>query len=172
MSDTVRDRYVSLSREQWSALVRFALLCPSERLDAEITALAKRTNANVAGLRRKVEAIRYSKATGMSQWSIVEAGQVAAMALHRSKNGKGAAREPYRIISWRVPASLADAVKPDPDRIELTESLQSRLMRVCKFRTSEELWEFFLSIFVDFDEESLKNYAGLGTIKDKFKRKV
>lgn len=171
MPDTTRDRYVTSSHEAWRALVNFSFLCPADRLEEEISSLAKRVSSTPAGIKRKVEAIRYGKNTGQSQCEIIEAGQGATLSRYNGRNGHEA-KERQRFIRWKLPVSLADAIKPkDNHTIEETESLQSRLIRVLKLRTSEQLWEFLLSEFADITDEELKNRGGMGTIKDKFRKR-
>lgn len=170
MTPNTRDRYVASSREAWRALVNFSFLCPPDRLEEEINSLAKRVNSTAAGIKRKVEAIRWCKNTGLSQSEIIEIGQSAILSRYSGRNGKED-KERQRFIRWKIPVSLANAIKPkDKYTIEKEESLQSRLIRVLKIRTSEEFWEFMLSRFVDLTDEELYNDGGMGTRHDKFRR--
>lgn len=171
MTPTTRDRFVTHSHEAWRALVNFAFLCPPDQREQEIDRLAHRLGAPATGIRRKVEAILASKELGLSQSQIIEAGQSATLsAKHKQRKNGQAPKDPERIVSWRVDAHLAEAIKPDPERHEPVESLQSRCMRVLKIRTSNDFWEFLLSCFADLSDAELRNLAGV--FLDKKKRPV
>lgn len=170
MTPTTRDRFVTSSHEQWRALVNFSFLCPPDRLEEEINALAKRVGTTPAGIKRKVEAIRYGKTTGLTQNDIIKAGQSATLSKYAGRNGKEE-KERQRFIRWKVPVSLADAIKPkDGHTIEETESLQSRFIRVLKLKTSGDFWEFVNSCFSDLSDAELRNLSG--AFLDKKKRLV
>lgn len=170
MTPTSRDRFVSSSHELWLALVNFSFLCPPDQLEEEINALAKRTKSTPASIKRKVEAIRYCKNTGMSSREIIEAGQSSTLSKYRNRNGHQE-REAQTFIRWRVPIAMARAIKPDPDKPEDVESLQSRCIRVLKIKTHDEFWEFLLSCFSDLTDEDLYNIGGMGHRHDKLRRR-
>jgi len=162
MTPTTRDRFVNHSQQAWRSLVEFAFLCPPDQREDEIQRLAKRIEAPVANLKRKVEAILICRNVGHTKDQIIKTGQNGTMAASSRIRKKDApAPENKCVISWRVSMDLAAAVKPDPEKYEDTESLQSRLMRVLKIRTHEELWEFILSTYADVDDATLQNWAGL-----------
>lgn len=170
MTPTSRDRYVSSSHELWKALVNFSFLCPPDQLEDEIIALAKRTKATPASIKRKVEAIRYCKNTGMSSREVIEAGQSSTLSKYRNRNGHQE-HEAQTFIRWRVPVALARAIKPDPDKPEEVESLQSRCIRVLKIKTHEEFWDFILSCYADLTDEEFYNIGGMGHRHDKLRRR-
>jgi hypothetical protein len=173
MTPSTRDRFVTSSHEQWRALVNFSFLCPPDKLEEEINLLAKRVTTTSAGIRRKVEAIRYSKnVAGLSQDDIIKAGQSATLSKFGTRNGNKA-KEKQRFIRWKVSISLADAIKPkDSHTIEEVESLQSRFIRVLKIRTSDEFWDFINSDYADISDEELKNRGGMGSRFDKFRKRA
>ena len=161
MAETIRDQYVDLNKRHWASLVRFSFLCPQDRLVDEIAALAHRTNQNSAHLARKVEAILYSRAMGKTEKAIVELGQRATLS-DRRKCNDSPGRERHREISWRVSVSLAEAIKPkDSNTIEEVESLQSRLIRVLRIKTHDEMWDFINSHFLHMSDEEMKNCGGI-----------
>lgn len=170
MAETTRDRYVSSSHELWKALVNFSFLCPPDQLEEEITALAKRTKATPSSIKRKVEAIRYCKNTGMSSREVIEAGQSSTLSKYRNRNGHEE-HESQTFIRWRVSVGLARAIKPDPDKPEEVESLQSRFIRVLKIKTHEELWEFIHADYANISDEELYNRGGMGHRHDKQRRR-
>ncbi len=147
MPETVRDRYVLSTRQQWHDLVRLALRMPPEQLDAVVDEVSRRTGGTQAILRRKLQAIQHARASGLQEAAIVATGQgpvLSKYAAHR--NGKA---EKQRFLRWRVSSELADAV----------QTLQERIMKVCGIRTSEDLWMFFHSNYADLTDVELRNLA-------------
>jgi hypothetical protein len=151
---TSKDHYVKSSQEQWASLVRLAFECQ------DVSELAREAGANKATLKRKFQAIRWAVESGMSREEIVSQGQGFILSIYARayRNGNG---EKHKILRWRVSASLADAVMWSEGSDSTDEALITRLKRVCKLETSDDLFEFLLSIFADLSDKELKNLAGV-----------
>jgi hypothetical protein len=157
--------FLGASAEQWRALVNIALYTSAERLPLLVEELAG-PNQSKQTLKRKIDAIRSARDSGLDVENILAHGQSKILSLHR-RNGH---REPQRMLRWRVSQSLAAAVQSDDPSADQEEPLVNRLVRVCKLRTSEELWEFFLSVFADVSDAELMNLAGVHDDKKKAKK--
>jgi len=117
---------------------------------------------------RKAKAIQQARTEmGMSRAEIISAGQreiLSRTARHRKKH-----TEPQRMLRWKVSRSLAEAIQwSDKSSPDAEEALQTRLVRVCGLKTSDDLFEFLLSLFADLDDKELRNLAGI--IPEKKKR--
>ena len=160
MSDSLRERFVSSSREQWAAIVTLALACSSDRLEQEVAeTLARETSTNAVTLKRKFEAIRYARERGLDEFSIISNGQSQTLSNYMRAR-KRANSEKQRMLRWRVPASLADAIQSVETSDGQEEALQTRLVRVIKLKTSEDFWEFINSVFSDLSDADLLHLCG------------
>ena len=108
---------------------------------------------------RKIAAIREAGELGMTQEEIISAGQTEI--LSRAARQRRLRNEPQRILRWRVSRSLADAVMSSDASPDAEEALVTRLVRVCHLKTSDDLFEFLLSVFADRDDKWLRNEAGV-----------
>jgi hypothetical protein len=157
------EAYAEAKRAEWRALVQFVFECPESQLEEQVRQLAKDTSSDARTLKRKCDAIRYLRDTHnfLGQQDISAYGQSATLRDYKLafRNGH---YEKQRVLSWRVSKSLADAIQTDgslsPDS---EEPLVSRLIRVIGIQTSEELWEFWNSVFADLSDEDLKHLAGI-----------
>ncbi len=149
--------------ELWRDIVNFALDTPEDRLEQLATTLAGAWTESKASLLRKLKAVRTAAASGLDRQGICKLGQSEALSLHARANRKN--REKMRVVSFRVPASLAEAFVSEDASPDAEEALVSRLARVCELRTSEDLLEFLLSVFADISDKDLKNLAGVNDLK-------
>ena len=109
---------------------------------------------------RKFRAISKCRESGMTQEEIIAAGQ--SEILSRAARSRKNHSEPQRILRWRVSRSLAEAIQwTDQSSPDAEEALVTRLRRVCNLKTSDDLWEFFNSVFADRDDKWLRNEAGV-----------
>jgi hypothetical protein len=160
MNADARERFASSAKEQWQAIVT---LCFS---GADPEMLAKETSVNLAVLRQKFSAINYARESGWAEQAIVALGQNGTLKAHAAakKNGH---HEPERMLRWRVSRRLADAVMSSEPSEDQEEPLVSRLVRVAKLRTSNDFWEFLLSVFSDLSDKDIAHLAGLEPEKRK-----
>ena len=117
---------------------------------------------------RKIAAIKEAQSEGMTQDEIIAAGQteILSRAARNRRNSSG----PQRVLSWRVSRSLADAVMSSDASPDAEEALVTRLVRVCHLKTSDDLFEFLLSVFADVDDKELKHLAGEADVKQKARK--
>jgi hypothetical protein len=109
---------------------------------------------------QKVKAILQARMDGLSREEIIAAGQSEILS-RAAKNRKNHS-EPQRMLRWRVSRSLAEAIQwTDQSSPDAEEALITRIRRVCHIETSEDLWEFFFSVFADRDDKWLRNEAGV-----------
>jgi len=149
-----------MAQAQWSALVNLVL----DGEDVEV--LAKECSMNPVVLKRKRDAIRFKREQGFGREVIIANGQGWTLSSYAraKKNGHS---EPDRVLRWRVSRRLADAIMSSETSPDQEEALVSRLVRVCKLQTSEDLFEFLLSVFADISDEELAMWAGLEKEKKK-----
>jgi len=141
------NEFVAASRQQWETLVR---LCFEHRFNREKLAksLARLSDGNKETLRRKIKAIDAAGRAGLETQDIIDRGQKAIMGeFLRHKNGP---QEPETMIRHRVASSLAHAYQEDIERIG----------RVCKLRTTNELFEFFHAHWSTMTDEELIHETG------------
>jgi hypothetical protein len=150
---TAKDRYLASSREQWASLVRLAFECQ------DVAELAREAGANKSTVSRKFQAIRWAAESGMNREEIESQGQQFILSLYSRAISKSQGKQ--RFLRWRVSASLADAVMWSEASDSADEALITRLKRVCKLETSDDLFEFLLSIFADLSDKELMNLAGV-----------
>jgi hypothetical protein len=147
-------RFAEASQAQWKALVELVW----KHGITEICEHPQWINNSKANL-RKCWAIHHSFLLGMTGGQIVSLGQTAALSRVAKHQSNG--REPRKRLCWLVSASLADAVQSDDPSPDAEEALVSRLYRVCELRTSEDLWDFLVSVFSDMDDNALRHLAGV-----------
>jgi uncharacterized Fe-S cluster-containing radical SAM superfamily protein len=149
-----------ITKAQWEAIVELAFC------GADPEAVAKETGVSGTVLKQKFSAIRYARESGWAEQAIVALGQSGTLRAYiaAKKNGH---REPERMLRWRVSRRLADAVMSSEASEDQEEPLVSRLVRVAKLRTSNEIWEFLLSIFSDLSDKDIEHLAGMEPAKRK-----
>jgi hypothetical protein len=166
MTDSAKDRFVSSVRESWTGLVELARTGTDSRSPETIGLLASNTGSTIPTIRNKFRAIEYARELGQTYEQIVEAGQHTILSRY-AKARKNGHNEKEKILRWRVPASLADAIQSDVVSADQEEPLVSRLVRVCKLETSEDLWTFIHSWFCEVTDAELVHHAGEGKLKKK-----
>jgi hypothetical protein len=138
--------YAAAKAAAWKAFVEFAWRYGRQNPEA----LTKAEQL-------KVKAITEAGLSGMSREEIVAAGQTEILSRDARRRKKYSERQ--RVLSWRVSRALADAVMSSVASPDQEEALVTRLVRVCHLRTSEELWEFLLSEYVNVSDEELEHRA-------------
>jgi len=158
MTDTVKDRFVSSSSENWKATVE------AYREGITPETLAEESSSNVATMKQKYRAIEHEHEKGLDLEAIIAAGQGPTLSSYAraKKNGHS---EPERVLRWRVSRRLADAIMSSETSPDQEEALATRLVRVCGLKTSEEFWEFINSVFADWSDADLLHHAGEATGK-------
>ncbi len=154
--------YVAAKAAEWTSLVKWAYKHNKEAVLADVKSAEWKT------IQRKVQAINDARQLGMTQEEIIAAGQ--SEILSRAARNRKKHSEPQRTLCWRVSRSLADAVMSSVASPDAEEALVSRLVRVCHLRTSDDLFEFLLSVFADLTDKELRNLAGVDLAKTKTKR--
>ena len=154
MSDSARERFASSAKEQWTAIVT---LCFS---GADPETLARETSVSASVLKQKFTAIRYARESGWAEQAIVALGQNGTLRAYAAAKQNGH-REPEKVLRWRVSRRLAEAVMSSESSEDQEEPLVSRLVRVAKLRTSEDFWNFLLSVFSDLSDKDIAHLAGL-----------
>jgi hypothetical protein len=149
-----KEQFASSAKEQWQATVT---LCFS---GADPETVAKEASVNAAVLKQKFSAIRYARESGWAEQAIIALGQSGTLRAYIAgkKNGH---HEPERMLRWRVSRRLADAVMSSEASPDQEEPLVSRLVRVAKLRTSNDFWEFLLSVFSDLSDKDIEHLAGM-----------
>jgi hypothetical protein len=118
-------------------------------------------------MRRKAFAILWARqAAEMDREQIIAKGESWILSAYAKAKRNG--NEPQRVLSWRVSRSLADAVMCETPSPDAEEALVTRLARVCRLKTSEDFFEFLLSVFASFDDRTLRMWAG--EVEEKKKR--
>ena len=146
-----RAKFVSSSAEQWGNLVRLVLDGENpERLAVE-------TKQNIQVLKRKFQAVKHAWESGCSAEAIILSGQNTILSLYAKSKRNG--DEPQRILRWRISKGLADAIQSEDPSKDAEEPLVNRIARLLHIETSEELWEFFHSVFADWPDEMILNYG-------------
>lgn len=146
---TELSEYAAAKAAVWREIVRVAYRGDTNRQYSELSKADQ----------RKVRAINDARQLGMTQEEIIGAGQseiLSRVARNRKKHS-----EPQRVLAWRVSRSLADAVMTSNASPDAEEALVSRLVRVCHLRTSDDFFEFLLSVFADVADKELRNLAGV-----------
>jgi len=157
-----KNKFVSAASEQWAMLVLVVL----EGQNAE--QLAAETKQNVRVLKRKFQAIKHAWESGCSTDLIASMGQNLTLSMYAKAKRNG--NEPQRVLRWRLSKGLADAIQCEKPSLDVDEPLVNRIVRVLRIQTSEELWEFFHSVFADWSDTMLLNYGGELVQKKKAKK--
>lgn len=153
------DDYTKAVELQWRFIVGAALVAKDDRIDEVAEGLARVGRTSVQTVRRKIKAIRHAGESGLALDQIVQAGQSKILSDY-DKARRNGHYEKQRVLSWRVSKGLADAVQSEESSPDAEEALCSRVERVCDIHTSEEWWEFILSVFADLSDKDLKHLTG------------
>ena len=149
MTPTAMQSYIQSAGSAWGAIVSIAYACGPDHVDREAELLARATSTTKATVRRKFEAIHHKREQGWTEEAIAKAGQgptLSALAASRKLRKV----EADTILRYRVSVSLAEA----------WATMVARLAKAADLRTSEDLIDFIHSVFADFPDEAIKNYAG------------
>lgn len=157
MTDAVLD-FVAASSTLWRMLVELCRINRSAGDEQLAQLVVKHTGASKGSVTTKIRAVRYALELGISYEQITAEGQ--SVTLKRFSKAKNKNAEKKKRLSFTVPASLADAFMSDvnPDAEEATVS---RIQRVCKINTSEELIEFLKALIDNMTDIQLAHEAGL-----------
>lgn len=156
MTEESTRQYIASSKEVWKVTVHCAYTCSSERMEREVVSLARDSSTNPAVLRRKFQAIQFKRDQGWTEEAIVAAGQGPTLSSYAADR-KTRQNEKQRHLRWKVPASLADAVETEVVRIATVLGLT----------TSEDLWDFWLSVMIDLTPPQLRHLAGQPKLRKK-----
>ena len=157
MTDSALDRYNAAHKEQWAALVDAA------RHFGEATVHA----IEMPAVKHKITAIRWAMMDGWTAEVILEKGQSAVLSAYAKAKRNGHEKE--KVLRWRVPASLADAIQSDNASPDAEEALVSRLARVLGISTSEEFWLYLHAHFGGMSDEQIRHDGGEGPPEKKRK---
>jgi hypothetical protein len=149
-----------LAEEQWKAIVN----AYREGITAEV--VAQESGTNVATMKQKFRAIEFKHEEGWDFEAIIVAGQGPTLSSY-AKAKRNGHNEPDRVLRWRVPRRLAEAIMSSETSPDQEEALVTRLFRVAKLRTSEQFWEFLLSVFSDLSDKDIQHLAGIEPEKRK-----
>jgi hypothetical protein len=149
-----KEQFASSAKEQWQAVVTLAFS------GADPETVAREASVNAAVLKQKFAAVNYARESGWAQQAIVALGQNGTLKAYSAAKRNGH-HEPERMLRWRVSRRLADAVMSSEASEDQEESLVTRLVRVAKLRTSEDLWNFLLSVFADLSDKEIAHLAGV-----------
>lgn len=155
-----KERFASSAKEQWQAIVTLAFA------GADPETVAKEASVNAAVLRQKFSAIRYARESGWAEQAIVSLGQSGTLKAYAAAKRNGH-HEPQKLLRWRVSRRLAEAIMSSETSPDQDEALTTRLVRVAKLRTSEQFWEFMLSVFSDLSDKDIEHLAGMEPEKRK-----
>jgi hypothetical protein len=143
-----------LSEEQWKAIVN----AYRDGITAEN--LAQESGTNVATMKQKFRAIQFKHEEGWEFEAIIVAGQGPTLSSY-AKAKRNGHNEPDRVLRWRVSRRLADAIMSSETSPDQEEALVTRLFRVAKLRTSDDFWNFLLSVFADLSDKEISHLAGI-----------
>ncbi len=142
---------VNLQRGSWDALVDMAVLLPEERIDGAATELSKHMRQGKDSIKRKLNAILYCRQLGHSVDEIKGYGQEPVLSRYIKKTNADR-YEKTTVMKWNVPGSLREVIRQD----------FSAVAKILGFVTSEQLFDFVHSIFVDLirNPDALRALAG------------
>jgi hypothetical protein len=152
------NQFISNSRSQWSNLVHLARETPPNQRDNAAVNLARAAGVGKSTLKRKLEAIHMAQAAGLPDEQLIQMGQAAVIG--KFVKDKSAARDDEQVVlKWLVSPQIRDDVH------RLFWNIGKTLGR----KTSEELWDFILGVFLDLGPEEIHHLAGNGEMKRKHK---
>ncbi len=142
---------VNMQRGSWDALVDMAVLLPEDRIDGAATELAKHMRQGKDSIRRKINAILYSRQLGHSVEEIKSYGQEPVLGRYVKKTNADR-YEKTTVMKWNLPGSLREVIRQD----------FAQVAKILGFVTSEQLWDFMHSILEDLvrHPDALKDLAG------------
>jgi transcriptional antiterminator len=142
---------VKYAQESWVALVNMSFLLPEERIDGAATELAKHMGQSKDTLKRKIQSIQHAHALGHSAEDIKRDGQGAALSRFVKKSNSER-YEQSTVLKWNLPGSLREVIRQDT----------AQMMKILNLNTSEELFDFLHSVFVDLNAhpDELRHLAG------------
>lgn len=149
--DALATSVVQQARNTWNGLVDLAFLLPEDRIDGAAQELSKHMGQSKDNLRRKINAIQYARTLAYSADEIKAYGQEATLGRYiKSRNAER--YEQVTVMKWNLPGSLREVIRQD----------MAAIAKILGFVSSEQLWDFLHSIFVDLKEhpESLRRLAG------------
>jgi hypothetical protein len=149
-SQSIVQGFVTAHRNQWQAVVAVAYHVKPDCLDQEAEVLARATGATKATIRRKFEAVAHKRLQGWTEERIIAEGQGPTLSAY-SACRKRERTELDIILRYRVTESLGDSWL----------ELQTRLSRIARLNTSQDLIEFLHSCFADLTDREIRHLAGL-----------
>jgi ribosomal protein L22 len=145
------------TRAQWAALCDIACSIEGARVDKAAKFLAERASKEKAGIKRKMEAIQFLATTGLTVDAIKAIGESKTLSQF-TKAKKSERTEDLVMMKFYVSSSLKERV---------TEEFW-RLKKLLKIKTSDDAFEFVLSLLAVPDAETLHN-AGMIDARKKSK---
>ncbi len=135
----------------WHALVDVAVLLPEERIDGAASELAKHMRQGKDTIKRKINAIQHCRQLGHSVEEIKGYGQEPVLSRYIKKTNSDR-YEKTTVLKWNIPGSLREVIRQDVAQIS----------KILGLVTSEQLFDFLHSIFVDLiaHPDDLKHLAG------------
>lgn len=164
-SSNLEQSFGELAARQWQVLVTHALIVFEDHIDELAETLAKASKSSKDAMRRKILAIRSAGTNGMTSQDILAKGQSEILSLY-AKARRNGSHDPQRLLAWRVSRSLADAIQCESPNPDCDEPIVNRIARLLQIETSEQLWEFWYSVFSDLSDAEIKNLGGMWTEKD------
>jgi len=149
--DVLATSYVAEQRKAWVDLVDLTLSVDAQNLDSVAESLAKHVRTTKYNLKRKMEAIWYAHSLGNDPERIKAIGQEDILGRY-AKKVNADKYEQTTVMKWNLPGSLREVIRED----------MAAISKILGFKTSEQLWDFIHSLFVDLknDPDSLKHLAG------------
>lgn len=128
-----------------------AVLLPEERVDGAATELSKHMGQSKDNLKRKILAILYCQSLGRSADEIKAYGQEPVLSRYIKKRNSDR-YEQTTVLKWNLPGSLREVIRND----------MAEIKKILGLETSEQLFDFLHSIFVDLvtHPDELRHLAG------------
>lgn len=149
-SEIVLKRLAVALRTEWESFVELALMRLSDGPgDLNYELLSERFNVGQDSLKRRVEAIRHAGTLGYSADEIKALGQEKVL----SQFIKSRRQEKYSetvMLKWMVPGSQR----------ELIHQQEGRVKKILGLVTSEQFWDFMLSVLRNATDEEIRASAG------------
>jgi hypothetical protein len=141
--------FVNGSRAQWAELVKLARGTKPRNIPDTAKLLAKHTGIGRKSIEVKLKALKQAMAAGRTDADLLALGQEKVVAeyvtVKREKR-----QDAQVVLKWLVSPEVKAGV--------IRETV--RIAKVLGFRTSEEVWQFLLSQFVQWTPVELLHSAG------------
>jgi hypothetical protein len=157
MTSNSMQAFITSHGSQWAAIVSIAYACSADHMDREAELLARAARSTKATIKRKFEAVHHKRTQGWTEEAIVKAGQGPTLSSFAASR-KERKVEADVILRYRLSASLAEAwTALVRDKIAPALARDTKRMENL---TSDDLFEFLLSVFLDVHPAHIANFAG------------